>query len=244
MLQPRLSVCIATYNGEKYIEEQLDSIIKQCSENDEIIISDDNSTDRTLEIIKKYNDKRIKIYKNLKDKGYTSNFENALSKANGKYIFLSDQDDIWMQDKVQIILKKLENSDMIISDCKIVDKDLNQIKESYFLLRGKKEGFLGTLYKTDALGCCMAFNKNILKVALPFPQNKKMCPHDLWLALVGYSFFKVKKLDEKLILYRRHGNNVSAGGMKGGNILFKIKFRAYILVEIIKRKFLNLNKIL
>ncbi|MGL5050360.1 MAG: glycosyltransferase family 2 protein [Fusobacteriaceae bacterium] len=239
MSQPRLSVCIATYNGEKYIKDQLDSILCQCGKDDEIILSDDNSTDKTLEIVRKYNDSRIKIYKNLKEKGYTSNFENALLKAKGKYIFLSDQDDIWMKTKIEITLKNLENSDLVISDCQVVNENLEILEKSYFVLRGKRKGFIGMLYKTDYLGCCMAFNQKILKKGLPFPKNKKMCPHDLWLGSIGYLFFNVKKIDDKLILYRRHNNNASTGGIKGENILFKIKFRIYLLVEVVKRKFMN-----
>ena len=91
-----ISVCIATYNGEKYIKEQLLSILPQLGKKDEVIISDDHSTDNTLDIVKGLNDNRIKIVMNNREKGYTSNFENALSYAIGDYIFLSDQDDIWM----------------------------------------------------------------------------------------------------------------------------------------------------
>lgn len=233
MREIRLSVCIATYNGEQYIKEQLGSILYQCGDLDEIIISDDGSTDKTLDIIKSYNDSRIKIYKNLNEKGYTNNFENALLKAKGKYIFLSDQDDVWVKQKIEITLKALEKYDVVISDCKVVNEDLKILNESYFLLRGKRESFLGILYKTDYLGCCMAFNRKILKIALPFPKNKKMCPHDLWLGLVAYSFFNVKKLDDKLILYRRHTNNSSNILKTKENLIFKIKYRVYAIINIL-----------
>ena len=96
-----ISVCIATYNGEKYIKQQLLSILKQIKVNDEIIISDDHSTDKTFNIIKSFNDTRIKFFLNNKGKGYTRNFENALEKAHGDIIFLSDQDDIWIDNKVE-----------------------------------------------------------------------------------------------------------------------------------------------
>ena len=94
-----VSVCMATYNGGKYIKEQIDSILGQLSNNDELIISDDNSTDDTVDIINRISDSRVRLFFN-KQKGYTNNFENALKQVRGDIIFLSDQDDIWMDNKV------------------------------------------------------------------------------------------------------------------------------------------------
>ena len=123
-----ISVCIATHNGEQYIKEQLDSILCQLLSEDEVVISDDGSTDSTLEIIKGYNDPRIKIF-NFKQPSKTShthiyasrNFENALKHAKGEYIFLSDQDDIWMPSKVAVCLGALKQNDMIVHNMEIVN---------------------------------------------------------------------------------------------------------------------------
>ena len=103
-----ISICIATFNGEHYIKDQLLSILPQLTVHDEVIISDDNSSDKTIKIIEEFNDLRIKIYYNnpLK-KGYSNNFENALSKSNQQLIFLCDQDDIWFNNKIQIYKSKL-----------------------------------------------------------------------------------------------------------------------------------------
>ncbi len=104
-----LTVCIATYNGEKYIRQQLESILKQISETDEIIISDDGSKDRTLDIVKEIGDKRICVYNHIKRKAKfnidyaTANFENALTKAKGDIINISDQNKVWMDNKVDTI---------------------------------------------------------------------------------------------------------------------------------------------
>ncbi|MEK5777350.1 glycosyltransferase, partial [Acinetobacter nosocomialis] len=100
-----ISVCLATYNGEKYIVEQLTSILSQLSPTDEVIISDDHSTDETLLLIKSLNDPRIKIITNELGKGYTKNFENAINHSSGDYIFLSDQDDVWVENKVELMMK-------------------------------------------------------------------------------------------------------------------------------------------
>jgi glycosyltransferase involved in cell wall biosynthesis len=119
-----ISVCLTTYNGEKYILEQLRSILSQLESDDEVIISDDNSSDCTLELIENIADRRVKIFKNIQKKGIQSNVENALNKAKGDIIFLSDQDDFWLPDKVSIIIKALQKNDLIVSDCYITDKDL------------------------------------------------------------------------------------------------------------------------
>ncbi|MCD8291094.1 MAG: glycosyltransferase, partial [Prevotella sp.] len=97
----KVSVCIATYNGEKYIEEQIRSILSQLSDNDEVIISDDGSHDQTLSLIQSIGDKRIKIFQNEGRHGFKYNFENTLKKVQGDYIFLCDQDDVWLPNKVQ-----------------------------------------------------------------------------------------------------------------------------------------------
>ena len=115
-----ISVCIATYNGEKYILEQILSILPQLKENDEIIVSDDSSTDTTLEIIKNINDKRIQIFKNTGNHGVNSNFDNALKRAHGEYIFLSDQDDVWLPGKVDRCLAELRTADLIMHDATIL----------------------------------------------------------------------------------------------------------------------------
>ncbi|MCG2791916.1 MAG: glycosyltransferase, partial [Weeksellaceae bacterium] len=106
-----ISVCLATYNGEKYLEAQIKSILKQLSVDDELIISDDRSTDNTISVINKFDDNRIKIFINKNKNGVAHNFENALLKATGDYIFLSDQDDIWADNKVDVLLKELKEYD-------------------------------------------------------------------------------------------------------------------------------------
>lgn len=232
-----ISVCVATFNGEKYIKQQIDSILAQISINDELIISDDNSTDKTIEIVKKISDFRIRIFSN-NEKGYTSNFENALKHAQGDVIFLSDQDDVWVGDKVEICLEHLKNSYLVVSDCKIINGNNELIYDSYYELRNIKKSFLGNIIKFSFLGCCLVFRSDILKKAMPFPPNREYCTHDNWLFLVGSCFFKHKVLSDKLILYRRHESNVSTGGFYTNKTMwFKIKYRLYLCFYLIKRNF-------
>lgn len=230
------TICMATYNGEKYIKEQLESILLQINENDEIIISDDGSTDNTLAIINGIGDKRIKLYINEKEKGYTKNFENALEKANGDIIFLSDQDDVWIRNKVEIMTKQLNFYDFVVSDCYMTDEKLNVICDSHFKKYHTKSGFINNLLFPRYVGSCMAFNRKVLKKCLPFPKNQKYTPHDYWISLISELCFRTKKLDEKLMYYRRHDKNASSGGEKSKNsLLVKILIRIYTLLNIIKR---------
>ena len=231
----RISVCIATYNGEKYIKEQIRSILCQIGYNDEIIISDDNSIDKTLEIIKSFNDNRISIYVNHGRKGYSGNFENALHYANGEYIFLADQDDIWINGKVEICLKFLHDYDCVVSDAVIVNQDLQTLNESFFSMRKPYRSLFGNILKFGYIGCCFTFKRNVLKKALPFPQGHS---HDNWIFLVAKTFYKTKILNEKLVLYRRHTSNASTGGFFSNNtVTYKIKYRLHFIYCLIKRYF-------
>lgn len=234
-----ISVCMATYNGEKYIKEQLISILAQLGEKDEIIISDDHSTDTTLKIIEQLSDSRILVFFNT-EKGYTSNFENALRQVRGDIIFISDQDDIWNPRKVEVCLEALQSVDFVVSDCQLINSQNETISLSYFELRKVKRSSWGNLIKFGYLGCCMAFRSELLKKALPFPSNRELCTHDNWLFIVGSFLYRHKVLDERLIYYRRHDGNVSTGGLISlTSNWFKIKYRIYLCYFIVKRSFVN-----
>ena len=203
MEEPNVSVCLASYNGEKYISVQIDSILSQLKPNDELIISDDGSTDRTLEIISAIKDPRIKVFSGNTFRDPIRNFQNTLSKAKGNYIFLSDQDDIWMPDKYEKMLTELKHFDLVISDSKIVDEDLNVIEDSFFSYFNSGPGIIKNLIKSSYYGSCMAFSKEILKKALPFPDTKEI-GHDLWIGLVAEMTGSISFMKQQLILYRRH----------------------------------------
>lgn len=214
---------MATYNGEKYIKEQLESILSQLDEKDEVIVSDDHSTDKTLEIVEKFRDSRVKIFLNKNDKGLTYNFENAIKQANGDYIFLSDQDDVWLPNKVAVAVKGLEDNDFVITNCKITDRNLNVINESYFKFNNSKKGFFKNFYRSSYLGCCTAFRRELLSDILPFPQ-KLYLYHDWWIGYIADRKYKVQFIEEACLLYRRHDENVSPTGQKSKQNLCK-RFR-------------------
>lgn len=244
----KVSVCIATYNGEKYLKEQLESIICQLKENDEIVISDNGSTDNSFEIIKQLNDPRINLIHNPKkglnvkidsSKFYlvTNNFENALNNCTGDIIFLSDQDDVWSLHKVSDCLNVFEktNASLILHDAQVVDNVKKIIADSYFKLIGSKKGILRNLIKNSYLGCCMVFKRNVLDMALPFPE--KIIAHDIWLGLVAEKYFDVFFLEKQLLQYRRHDLNVSQSAGKSNNsFFFKLEYR-FQLVKYLLKKF-------
>ena len=169
----KISIVMTVYNGEKYINEQIDSFINQTLLPHEIIISDDCSTDKTLEILENYkNEKKInfRIFKNENNLGFTKNFEKAILKSTGDIIFLADQDDIWYKNKVQTIIDKFnenQNIFLIIHDADLVNEKLE--KSNLSLSSQIKSGFENTdIFITGAL---TSFNKKLMKYILPFPKT-------------------------------------------------------------------------
>ena len=204
----KISVAMATYNGEKYIKEQIESILVCLGNEDELIISDDESTDSTLNIIKSFNDKRIHLINGPK-KGIKQNFANAIENTSGEYIFLADQDDIWNENKVKDVVKcfEKEKCTLVVHDAEIVDEKLNVIKDSYYKYRNSGKGIIKNIYKNTYIGCCMAFSKEIKKYILPIPNDIEM--HDQWIGVLNDKYGKTYFLEEKLIKYRRHSLNNS-----------------------------------
>jgi glycosyltransferase involved in cell wall biosynthesis len=203
----RCSVCMATYNGERYIEQQIASILPQLGGDDELVISDDSSVDSTVDIIRKIGDPRLRLLTGGTYRSPIYNIENALRHSRGAFIFLADQDDVWLEGKISRMLKALETFEMVACDCKVVDQDLTVLHESYFSWIGASPGFVQTLCKTPYVGNCMAFRRSLLVRALPFPSNLPM--HDWWLALLAEASGKVCLLREPFVLFRRHSGAVS-----------------------------------
>lgn len=201
-----ISVCMATYNGARHVRAQLQSILPQLSGDDELIVSDDGSTDATREVVHGIGDARIVLTEGPRA-GVVRNFEHALKRARGDVIFLCDQDDIWLPRKVQRVMQALDEADLVVTDCRVVDDSLNELHPSFFRFNGSRPGLLRNLAKNGYLGCCMAMRRTVLEAALPFPEGIAM--HDWWIGLVAERTGRVRFLDEILSLYRRHGNNAS-----------------------------------
>lgn len=241
-----LSVCLATYNGAHYIDEQLRSILPQLNAaEDEVVISDDGSTDDTcarIEAIRQQSKVSINLLHNVGPRGYTSNFENALRHARGEWIFLSDQDDVWLPNKLQQMLHALQQmpSDaprLAVSNALITDQQLNVVHRDYFAARGVRRGLIGNIIKFGYLGCCLAFHRSLLHVALPFPANRRYCTHDNWLFLCAQSMGHVCIIDEPLMLYRRHGDTSTTGALNAHKPLtFRVAYRMYLMGQLALRR--------
>lgn len=228
----KVSVCMAVYNGENFIREQIDSILPQLKESDEIIISDDGSTDQTLSVINSYKDDRISVYHSGR-KNIVMNFENALKRAKGDIIFLADQDDIWYPNKVENMVKWLQDFDLVFSNASVFNDTIEETSLLYN--KGKnRTGLCRNLIKNNFIGATMAFNRKILDKALPFPENIYM--HDAWIGSIAEITGKTNYLEDALIYYRRHGGNASQTGEKSSNsFLKKVSIRFNLVLSLLKR---------
>lgn len=231
-----ISVCIATYNGARYIGEQLASILKQLSAEDEVVVSDDGSTDGTIDIVRSLNDRRIRIVDGPRRHSPTLNFEWALHNAKGEYIFLADQDDVWLEGKVTRCVEELQICDCVVSDARVTDSLLNTTSESLFQLMHVRRGRLSNLlWRNGYTGCCMAFKREVLNKALPFPTDIPM--HDIWIGNVAAFCGSLHFINDRLLLFRRHDEAASCNG-KGStySLWLKLSFRWHTLKNIVKLK--------
>lgn len=252
-----ISVCMSTFNGERFLKEQIDSILSQLQKGDELVISDDGSTDHTLDIIKSYTSDAIRLFHHQKrEQKYTfsyttSNIKNALKQAKGDIIFLADQDDVWLPNKVEVMLKYCRDYDLVIADCIEVNKDLHPICNSHFQLYHAKIGFWHNFIGPCCyLGANMCFKRQLMGKFMDIPDS---VPHDLWIGIIGNLKGKMCLAPEKTMLYRRHDSNVSAinnkvfKGLSNGcddniqrnnhSLTFKLVYRLDILYQLFKRFF-------
>lgn len=208
----RISVAVAAYNGERFIREQMDSILRNLLACDEVVVSDDGSSDATLDILKEYQNREVAVTV-IKGpgKGIKQNIGNALRHCGGQYIFLADQDDVWVDGKVEKVMEYLgrDGCMLVCHDAKVMDASLSTVnEESFFAFRGSKPGFLRNLLKNRYMGCCMAFDRSLLDAVLPIPDNIEM--HDQWIGMINdLRGGKSRFIGDRLLLYRRHDANVS-----------------------------------
>jgi glycosyltransferase, family 2 len=209
----KIDILMATYNGEKYLAEQLDSIINQTYHNWNLLIRDDNSTDRTLEIIQDYQkkDNRIKLLKDNKGNlGIVKNFEELLKNSESEFIMFSDQDDIWVENKLDMYLKMIEKIKnkgfMIHSDAILFDKNKSNIlKDTFISKKAINKGLENVFFNYFVQGATILISKEIKNFILPFP--KEVYLHDRYIHLISELFFERIFVNKALIYYRQHGDN-------------------------------------
>lgn len=223
-----VSIALAAYNGEKYLREQLDSILNQSVQDFELVACDDCSTNATVKILNEYaeKDSRIKVFVNDRNLGFKKNFEKAISLCSGDYIALSDQDDIWTENHLQILLENIGCKDLVGANAFLCDEnakptavDLLSCSKIDFLPQTKDDWFFFLLHSNIFQGAACLFRKSLVQNVLPIPENVKF--HDYWLALVASMNDGVAYVDERVLYYRQHGTNVTEN--EKWKFLIKIK---------------------
>ena len=228
-----ISVCLAACNGERFIAQQLESILAS-SRVSEVLVSDDGSVDATREVVAGIGDPRVKLLTGPRQ-GVVRNFEFLLGQARGELIFLADQDDVWLPSKVDVMAAALQRAGLAVSNCKVVDTELRELHPSYFKLRGSRPGMLANLLRNSYLGCCMALRRELLQDALPFPADTPM--HDWWLGLVAERLGSVCFIDEPLLLYRRHAGNLTPSAERSrASPLKRLQWRLSLAKALVARR--------
>ncbi len=207
---PLVSVAMATCNGEEFLEEQIRSILSQSYSNIELVVCDDASTDGTMEILEAFRKKndRVKVYQNDNRLGVVRNFEKAIGLCEGEYVALSDQDDIWLDNKIEELLDNIGGNLLIHSDAILIDGNGKTIADSYTEFSWKvvePETLADAILNGFATGCTLMFCKELKELILPFPEDIYM--HDKWICLVAFLYGKACYWDKRLTKYRQHDGN-------------------------------------
>jgi glycosyltransferase involved in cell wall biosynthesis len=206
---PLISVVIATYNGERFIGKQLDSILSQTYANIELVVVDDCSSDRTVSILTDYSNRfnNIHVYINEQNLGYVKNFEKGMLLAKGDFIAPSDQDDIWLPEKLAILMREIGDNAIVYCNSELIDDEDNRVGKKLSDVK-KLISFNDCLNYTvgnSAPGHGMLFPKKLVDDSVPLPT---MIPHDYWLGFVATFYSQLKYIDLPLVLYRQHSENV------------------------------------
>lgn len=222
-----VSVCLASYNGDNFLRAQIDSVLNQLCVGDELIVSDDGSSDETVAILRTYGD-RIRIVNIKRVGGVVKNFELALNSARGDFIVLCDQDDVWLDGKIELLREQLPHASLLMMNALVTDGSLVPTGQNLYEYVGFRPGFIRNFISNSYVGCCIAFRREILEVVLPFPRN--ILWHDWYIALVAELMFHVSHVDTPTLLFRRHGNNASTTGRKSDRFFIeKVVVRLWML---------------
>ena len=234
----RVSVCVATFNAGDYLAPQLASILSQLGDSDEVVASDNGSTDGTRERLAALadGDPRVRVLdlaasRPTGKENLIANFENALAAARGRYVLLSDQDDVWLPHRVARTLAALREYDLVAGDAQVIDGDGRVVLASYLRAHGLRRGWWRAMLRNPYLGCTVGLRREVLAKALPFPAKLPM--HDIYLGMVAETYFRPALLDVPLIQYRRHGANASSAGERSPFTLAeKFGFRVRTLLAL------------
>ena len=206
-----ISVCMATFNGARFVSRQIETILTQLEPGDELVVSDDSSTDGTVAIVRGFADDRIRLLEGNTFRSPLRNFEHAIGHAHGDTLVLADQDDIWLDNKLSLVRELFAAEPrrpyLIVLDAEIVDDEERPLGPSVLDQLGAGPGLVKNLWTNRYLGCCMAFSSDLLEVALPIPGGAAM--HDIWLGQLCERLGTTQFVRVVTMRYRRHDANVT-----------------------------------
>lgn len=257
-----VAIVMTTYNGEKYVGEQVESILASTYQDFELFIYDDGSKDNTMPILRAYEGKypsKLHVYQNEENLGVNANFFHALSRTTMDYIMFCDQDDYWKPNKIAITLKRMRHMEgqlgketpiAVFTDAVVADKELKQIHKSFFgfnHLNPEKTDLPHILMENKLIGCTVMMNGAIRKILQSNRIPRAAKYHDWWIALIASSMGKIGFVNEATMLYRQHGNNVVGGDgfinyVKNRSAAIKEQKKAIIILEKQAGEFLELYK--
>lgn len=224
-----VAILMSTFNGERFIEEQINSIRNQTFKDWTLYIRDDGSTDETISIINRFEkkDNRIRLISdNMKRLRPMKSFLTLLKEVEADFYFFCDQDDFWKRNKLKVMINQILNQDnrkpnLVYCNLQCVDSSLNPIDNKFNSLVGTVTGFSRCI-TNDMPGCVMLINKVLRDLTVKYTTNyKEIMMHDWWIALIAQFCGKIIFLNDRLILYRQHGDNAVGAG-KNGNVIKKI----------------------
>ena len=237
----RASVCMATYRGGAFVEEQIASILGELGPYDELVVVDDASPDGTAEAVERVGDSRIRLVRADENRGYVRTFERAIRLSRGQFILLSDQDDLWVEGRLAAMLAALETDDVVASNFDILGGGprpwIPKLRSSDS--RRHMANLWGVLIGYRAYyGCAMGFRRSALPMVLPIPAYVRES-HDLWLAICGNVSASIVHLDQSTVLRRLHGENQTPAGWRS---LRKIVAARVMLVRLVVEAFRRSRK--
>lgn len=238
--RPRLSVCMATYNGARYVEEQIASILPQLGDDDELVVIDDGSTDDTYERVAAIGDPRIALSRAGQNRGYVRTFENAIAQSGGDVILLSDQDDRWLPGRVDAMLKALGSSELVVSNFSSFGRPLTRVQSRRLRSvdgpRWRRNIFWIWVGTRPYYGCCMAFRRELVAQLLPFPSYLTET-HDQWIGYVANANRSVVHLERDTVERRVHDTNASARGDRPLTVVLRARLMtARAILEAFRRQ--------
>ena len=227
---------MATFNGARFVERQVATILEQLEPEDELVVSDDGSTDDTLALVRAFADPRVRILDGNAFRSPLRNFENAVRQAKGETIVLADQDDVWLPNKLPLVRELFAGERarpyLVVLDAQIVDEEERVVEPSVQAKLRAGPGFVKNVWANRYLGCCMAFSHDLLDVALPFPRRVDM--HDIWLGQLCERIGKTDFVPVVTMLYRRHDANATGFEIRL-QPLQQIRRRAALVSELLRR---------